>query len=100
MYSMTTMPFIGPAPTFSGHETFALRSTWLKKAYDLLLDNPRLFYDEDAFVQLGVGKNMAQSIRFWGRVCGVFERVGNQEQHVATPLGHVLLSADLASASL
>lgn len=29
--------------TFSGHETFALRSTWLKKAFDVLLDTPDLF---------------------------------------------------------
>jgi hypothetical protein len=62
------------ALTFSGHETFVLRSNWLKKAYDLLHDRPDLFSLEDAFVRLGVGKNMALSIRFWGRACGVFER--------------------------
>jgi hypothetical protein len=61
-------------PTFSGHETFVLRSNWLKKAYDLLRVSPSLFAQEDAFVRLGVGKNMAQSIRHWGRVCKVFER--------------------------
>jgi len=64
-------------PTFSGHETFALRGSWLKKAYDLLATTSNLFSMPDAFVQLGVGKNMAQSIRFWGRACGVFERDGN-----------------------
>ncbi len=79
------------APSFSGHETFALRSNWLKKAYDILQHTPDLFYRDDAFVLLGVGKNMAQSIRFWGRVCGVFGRspLGSYDQ--ATPLGHALL---------
>lgn len=79
-------------PTFSGHETFALRGSWLKKAYDLLATTPDLFSLPDAFVQLGVGKNMAQSIRFWGRACGVFERDGNTVR--ATEFGRRLLADD------
>lgn len=79
-------------PAFSGHETFALRGAWLKKAYDLLQRTPDLFAREDAFVLLGVGKNMAQSIRYWGRVCGLFERAGNTL--VPTTLGHALLDDD------
>lgn len=78
-------------PSFSGHETFALRSNWLKKAYDLLQHTPDLFSREDAFVLLGVGKNMAQSIRFWGRVCGVFVRSETSNSYEATSLGHSLL---------
>ncbi len=31
-------------PTFSGHETFALRSNWLKKAYDILRYTPDLYH--------------------------------------------------------
>jgi hypothetical protein len=80
--------------TFSGHETFALRSTWLKKAFDLLIETPDLFFQEDSFVRLGVGKNMAQSIRYWGRVCGVFERAPDEPRHVITDLGRKLLSDD------
>ena len=62
-FSFSTFLVPGGAPTFSGHETFALRSNWLKKAYDLLCARPDLFSGDTAFVQLGVGKNMAQSIR-------------------------------------
>ncbi|MDP9316215.1 MAG: DUF4007 family protein [Chloroflexota bacterium] len=95
---MTTslLPLFPPntSPNFSGHETFALRSNWLKKAYDVLQDKPDLFYREDAFVLLGVGKNMAQSIRFWGRVCGVFMRAPTGDYHQATPLGRALLADD------
>jgi hypothetical protein len=76
--------------TFSGHETFVLRSNWLKKAYDLLQERPDLFFLEDAFVRLGVGKNMAQSIRFWGRVCNVFERLESGVGHQATWFGKAL----------
>lgn len=83
-----------PAPTlsFSGHETFILRGNWLKKAYDLLLTTPDLFARQDAFVLLGVGKNMANSIRFWGRVCGVFARAAHGHAYQPTDLGHALLA--------
>jgi hypothetical protein len=77
--------------TFSGHETFILRSNWLKKAYDLLQERPDLFFLEEAFVRLGVGKNMAQSIRFWGRACNVFESLESGAGHRATWLGEALL---------
>jgi hypothetical protein len=87
---MDSTTLAGKNPTFSGHETFVLRSNWLKKAYDLLLDHPDLFYLEDAFVRLGVGKNMAQSIRFWGRVCNVFDKIPDRSAHQATWLGHAL----------
>ncbi len=76
--------------TFSGHETFVLRSNWLKKAYDLLQEHRNLFFLEDAFVRLGVGKNMAQSIRFWGRACYVFEPLEKGAGHQATWLGRAL----------
>jgi hypothetical protein len=78
------------ALSFSGHETFVLRSNWLKKAYDLLHLYPDLFFRDDAFVLLGVGKNMAQSIRHWGRVCGVFVKDEHSSTHRATALGQAL----------
>jgi len=88
-----TLPLNPAALTFSGHETFILRSNWLKKAYDLLRTDPELFYREDAFVRLGVGKNMAQSIRYWGRVCDVF-RSEQRGVHRATWLGDALFDDD------
>lgn len=91
-FSLSSFFTTGNGPTFSGHETFALRANWLKKAYDLLRATPELFYLEDSFAQLGVGKNMAQSIRFWGRVCGMFERSATNNGHTITPLGHALLA--------
>merc|ERR1712065_3825 len=50
--------------TFSGHDSFQCRQLWLKKGYDYVVEN-KSFNDEDAVVQLGVGKNMGCSIRFW-----------------------------------
>lgn len=50
--------------TFSGHESFQCRHLWLKKGYDFVA-NENSFNSEDAVVELGVGKNMVSSIRFW-----------------------------------
>lgn len=56
--------------TFSGHESFACKSLWLKKGYDFIQNNHK-FKDLDAVVHLGVGKNMVSSIRYWMRVFGL-----------------------------
>ncbi|MEN6317205.1 MAG: DUF4007 family protein [Syntrophaceae bacterium] len=47
------------------HETFTPRYGWLKKGFDRCLANPHVFNDDNAIEQLGVGKNMVRSIRFW-----------------------------------
>ncbi|MFY9769737.1 MAG: DUF4007 family protein [Xanthobacteraceae bacterium] len=57
---------------FSGHETFACRYAWLPKALQAIQRDPRVFADEDeAIVELGVGKNMVRSIRFWVEASGM-----------------------------
>ena len=57
---------------FSGHETFACRYAWLPKAYRALQRNPTQFADEDgAMVELGLGKNMVRSLRFWVEASGL-----------------------------
>ncbi len=76
--------------TFSGHETFVLRAHWLKKAYDLVRDDPMLFQREDAFVRLGVGRNMAQSIRHWGRIAGMLEDASPAPALRPSALAHML----------
>lgn len=56
--------------TFSGHETFQCKRLWLKKGYDYL-QKGKSFRDEDAVVELGVGKNMVNSLRYWLRAFGI-----------------------------
>src|SRR5690349_3825726 len=56
----------------SGHEKFPCRYTWLPKAVRGLSSNSKLFSDEEnAMVDLGVGKNMVRSIRFWAQAAGI-----------------------------
>ena len=54
------------SPTFARHETFHPRYGWFRKAYKAATDNPYVFTQENAPVELGVGKNMVRAIRFWG----------------------------------
>ena len=57
--------------TFSGHETFPFRYTWLKKAVDAVDADEYAFHADDAMVKLGVGKNMVASMRHWGMATGM-----------------------------
>ncbi|MGB9406539.1 MAG: DUF4007 family protein [Terracidiphilus sp.] len=50
---------------FSGHETFSIRDGWLDKGLSMLSTEPQKLFDEHAADYLGVGKNMAKSIRHW-----------------------------------
>lgn len=58
--------------TFSGHESFPCKSLWLKKGYDFV-KHERNFNAPDAVIDLGVGKNMVSSIRFWLKSFGLYD---------------------------
>ena len=62
-------------PIFSGHESFACKSHWLKRGYDFVRDENN-FNDDDAVVRLGVGKNMVASIKFWLKAIGLLKDTG------------------------
>ena len=57
---------------FSGHESFPCKTLWLKKGYDFVVQG-KDFNSPEAVIDLGVGKNMVASIRYWLRVIGVCE---------------------------
>jgi len=78
-------------PRFSGHETFPFRYAWLPKAFGALQRNPEIFTNEEnAIVELGVGKNMVRAIKFWVQVTGVAEPAANGG-YAATSFGELLL---------
>jgi len=53
-------------PHFGGHQTFALRHTWIPKAVPLVRDEPQILFNlEEAMARMGIGKNMAMSVRHW-----------------------------------
>ncbi len=73
------------------HETFTPRYGWLKKGYDRCLENPHVFNDEDAIEQLGVGKNMVRSIRYWCTLFRLLEKDGEPGCLRPTEFGRKLL---------
>jgi len=58
--------------SFSGHESFICKQSWLKKVYEYAHHN-RSFGDERAVVDLGVGKNMVNSLRYWGKAFDILD---------------------------
>ena len=62
--------------SFSGHDSFQCRQLWLKKGYDFVKEGKN-FNDDDAVVQLGVGKNMVSSIRFWLKAFHIIDNKDN-----------------------
>ena len=64
--------------SFSGHQTFPFRYTWLKKGVEAVIKDPTVFSSENASVTLGVGKNMVSSIRHWCSVAGLIKTDSDQ----------------------
>jgi uncharacterized protein DUF4007 len=59
----------------SGHESFSCRYAWLPKVvYCLKKDDRLLSKEEEAMVELGVGKNMVRSIRFWAHATDIVSK--------------------------
>jgi hypothetical protein len=74
--------------SFSGHDSFQCRQFWLKKGFDFVL-NGHSFGHDDAVVNLGVGKNMVSSIRYWLKA---FNITDNRDE--ITNFGRLLLADD------
>lgn len=74
--------------TFSGHETFQCKNMWLKKGYDFVKAG-NSFNDDTAVVDLGVGKNMVASIKFWLKSFGIID-----EDNQTTKFGDLIFAND------
>lgn len=49
---------------FKGHESFIIREGWLNKGLREVKRDPKVFYQNYGADALGVGPNMAKSIRY------------------------------------
>lgn len=58
---------------FKGHESFILREGWIHKGLREIREDPCVFLDNCGADALGVGANMAKSIRYWMRCFGLLE---------------------------
>ncbi|WP_272197631.1 DUF4007 family protein [Acinetobacter baumannii] len=84
---------------FSGHETFALRQLWLKKAYSQveiyqntseLVCSKSVFSSNDAVERFGVGKNMVASIKHWALATDVIRESNDTNGFILGEIGKFL----------
>lgn len=77
---------------FSGHETFVCRYAWLPKAAHAVKADGTIMGAaklDQAMVELGVGKNMVRSIRFWAEATDIIK--ATKTGHELTTFGSELL---------
>lgn len=82
---------------FSGHETFPLRYGWLFKAVKEVKNGRKIRSSskddiENAVIQMGVGKNMVSSIKYWADVSQVVKSYSGVE--VLTREGKYIFGGD------
>jgi hypothetical protein len=83
--------------SFAGHETFPFRYSWLTKGYARLRTRADALGDLDGTMkELGLGKNMARSLRHWMLATGMCESLDGERarQLGATELGALLLDEE------
>lgn len=84
-----------PRLSFSGHETFPLRFSWLKKAVEAVDHDANVFSADDALARFGVGKNMVRAIKHWARATGAVENAPGARGAVrVTSFGQQLFGND------
>ncbi|SJZ77675.1 DUF4007 family protein [Selenihalanaerobacter shriftii] len=60
--------------SFARHETFHIRTGWLRKGLKAIEKNNHIFLETiPAMDELGIGKNMISSLRYWLQVTGLTE---------------------------
>lgn len=84
---------------FGGHETFPIREGWLHKGLKLLMEESALLVDDNAADHLGVGQNMAKSIRHWLVATGLAQttqkvRGSKKPDYEPTALGRLVWKRD------
>lgn len=85
-----------PRPSIGGHGKFVFRQGWLKKGFDVIHNDPLGFTKEDSYIQLGVGKVMAESIRYWCQAFDLVEDTQTKEgkAYHPTTFGNLIFAED------
>ncbi len=65
---------------FARHETFYVRYGWLTK----IALNIKSLYETSDYAEIGVGKNMFNSMKYWGAVYKIVDRENNNGKSIKT----------------
>ena len=66
-------PFTPKKASFGRHETFALRYSWLTKGFQAFNSKNTIFSSEESTIELGVGKNRVNAIKYWLRATAMLD---------------------------
>lgn len=77
-----------------GHESFALREGWITKGLAAVKANPMVFSENSGADELGVGSNMAKSIRFWLTTANLIDE-GKKNGTKLTKVAEMIYEYDL-----
>lgn len=76
--------------SFGRHETFALRYSWLTKGFQAFNKNHAIFSSDESTIELGVGKNMVNAIKYWLRATTILK--DDLEGLITSSLGNAIFS--------
>lgn len=76
--------------SFGRHETFALRYSWLTKGFQAFEKTQSIFSSDESTIELGVGKNMVNAIKYWLRASSML--LDTVEGLEASKLGEAIFS--------
>ena len=76
-----------------GHESFIPREGWITKGIIAVKEDPKLFGTASGADALGVGTNMAKSIRYWLKTAALITE-HQKNGALLTPVGEVIYKYD------
>lgn len=77
-----------------GHESFTLREGWITKGINAVVKDSKLYTVNNGADALGVGTNMAKSIRYWMRTAGLTSESSSKGVRL-TALGEIIKNNDI-----
>lgn len=80
---------------YGQNQSFYLRDRWISKALKGVNENERFLFDDDSFEQVGLGKNMVQSLKFWAEATKIVEKnIEKKHYHTISKLGNLIFKYD------
>ena len=83
-------PYNNRRASFGRHETFSLRYAWLTKGFQAFMKKKAIFSSDEATIELGVGKNMVNAIKYWLRATAMLD--DSAEGLAVTAIGTAIFS--------
>lgn len=78
--------------SYGKHQSFYFRKSWASKGIRALLRDEKALFNQNSYLELGIGKNMQQSLRFWFESFQIIKN--NNKVHEFTTFGKLVAKYD------